>query len=71
MTSLAAILALLPMAIGGQGAEANAPLARAIIGGALGAMSLTLFVVPCLYVVFKRTPRADVSSQGATAPAEG
>jgi multidrug efflux pump subunit AcrB len=71
MTSLAAVLALLPMAIGGQGAEANAPLARAIIGGALGAMSLTLFVVPCLYVVFKRTPRADVSSQGATAPAEG
>ena len=33
MTSLAAILGLLPMAIGmGRGAEANIPLARAVIG---------------------------------------
>ncbi len=57
MTSLAAVLALTPMAIGGQGAEANAPLARAIIGGVLSAASLSLLVVPCLYVSFKRKPR--------------
>ncbi len=58
MTSLAAVLALTPMAIGGQGAEANAPLARAIIGGVLSAAVLSLLVVPCLYVAFKRTPGA-------------
>ena len=56
MTSLAAALALTPMAIGGPGAEANAPLARAIIGGVLSAASLSLLVVPCLYVSFKRKP---------------
>ena len=56
MTSLAAWLAMLPMAIGGQGAEANAPLARAIIGGVIAAAALSLIVVPCFYVMFKREP---------------
>ncbi|NNM59340.1 MAG: efflux RND transporter permease subunit [Legionellales bacterium] len=50
MTSLAAILALIPMAIGiGHGSEANIPLGRAVIGGQLCSMLLTLFVVPILY----------------------
>ncbi|MFQ5472385.1 MAG: efflux RND transporter permease subunit, partial [Dehalococcoidia bacterium] len=53
MTSLAAVMALVPMAIGGQGAEANAPLARAIIGGALSAATLSLVVVPCRYMLIK------------------
>ncbi len=56
MTSLTTILALTPMAVGGSGAEANAPLARAIIGGALSAVVLTLIVAPCLYVMLKRAP---------------
>ncbi|MFQ5591959.1 MAG: efflux RND transporter permease subunit, partial [Phycisphaerae bacterium] len=54
MTSLTTLLALTPMAIGFAGGEANAPLARTIIGGVLAAMVLTLVVVPCLYVMFKR-----------------
>ncbi|MFQ5670623.1 MAG: efflux RND transporter permease subunit [Acidobacteriota bacterium] len=54
MTSLSTVLALIPMAVGGAGAEANAPLARAIIGGVLGAGFLSLVVVPCLYVILKR-----------------
>lgn len=50
MTSLAAILALLPMAIGfGQGAEANVPLARAVVGGLTVSTLLTLLVVPVMY----------------------
>jgi len=61
MTSMAAWLAMLPMAIGGPGAEANAPLARAIIGGVISAAFLSLVVVPCLYVIFKR--------EGGPAPA--
>ena len=54
MTSLTTWLALLPMAIGLGGGEANAPLARAIIGGVLGATVLSLVVVPCLFLIFKR-----------------
>lgn len=55
MTSLAAILGLLPMAIGfGHGAEANVPLARAVIGGLFVSTFLSLFVVPCVYVSMHR-----------------
>jgi multidrug efflux pump subunit AcrB len=50
MTSLAATLGLVPMAIGGG---ANIPLARAVIGGVLASTALTLVVVPILYTVFK------------------
>ncbi len=54
MTSLTTWLALIPMAIGFSGGEANAPLARTIIGGVLAATVLSIVVVPCLYVIFKR-----------------
>ncbi len=57
MTSMTTALALLPMALGIAGAEGNVPLARTIIGGVLGAMVLTLFVLPCLYVWMKRPPK--------------
>ncbi len=57
MTSLAAILGLVPMAIGlGHGSEANIPLGRAVIGGQLVSMFLTLFVVPVLYRSFVKKP---------------
>ena len=54
MTSLTTWLALIPMAIGFAGGEANAPLARTIIGGVLAATVLSLIIVPCLYVMFQR-----------------
>ncbi|MCH8879853.1 MAG: efflux RND transporter permease subunit [Planctomycetes bacterium] len=54
MTSMTTWLALLPMAIGLAGGEANAPLARTIIGGVLAATALSLIVVPCLYILIKR-----------------
>lgn len=50
MTSLAAALGLVPMAIAGG---ANIPLARSVIGGVLAAAALTLFIVPLLYVTWK------------------
>ncbi len=54
MTSLAAILGLLPMAAGiGRGAEANMPLATAVIGGLAFSTVMTLFVVPAFYVYIK------------------
>ncbi|MBI3073295.1 MAG: efflux RND transporter permease subunit [Deltaproteobacteria bacterium] len=55
MTSIAAMLGLLPMALEiGEGAETNGPLGRAVIGGLLASTLLVLFVVPALYVVMKR-----------------
>ena len=68
MTSLTTWLALLPMAMGFAGGEANAPLARAIIGGVLGATVLSLIVVPCLYVMFKRPQQTDGPTDPMFAP---
>lgn len=65
MTSLTTWLALLPMAIGFGGSSTNAPLARAIIGGVVGATVLSLTVVPCLYVLMKRRQE---SCETAVAP---
>ena len=59
MTSLTTWLAMLPMAIGFGGGEANVPLARAIIGGVIGATVLTLLVIPCLYVMLKSPKRPE------------
>jgi len=58
MTGLAAILGLMPMAFFGG---ANIPLARAVVGGILAALVLVLFVVPVLYVLFKREKAVAVS----------
>ena len=51
MTSLAAVLGLVPMAIAGG---TNIPLARAVIGGVAASTLLILYVVPILYSLFKR-----------------
>ena len=55
MTSIAAVLGLLPMAIGlGRGSEANVPLARAVVGGLTASTVLVLLFVPVLYTLLKR-----------------
>jgi multidrug efflux pump subunit AcrB len=59
MTSVTTILALLPMAIGFAGGEADEPLARTIVGAVVAATLLPKFVVPCLYVIFKRQPEIN------------
>jgi multidrug efflux pump subunit AcrB len=38
----------------GAGAEQNAPLGRAVLGGLFLATLLTLFVVPAFYSIFSR-----------------
>jgi multidrug efflux pump subunit AcrB len=60
MTALAMIIGMLPMAIGlGEGAEQNAPLGRAVIGGLSLATLTTLFFVPVMYSLLRRhAPRA-------------
>jgi hypothetical protein len=50
MTAFAMIIGMIPMALGlGEGAEQNAPLGRAVIGGLLFATVSTLFFVPLLF----------------------
>src|SRR3989449_1831554 len=62
MTALATCLGLLPMAVGfGEGAEANEPLARAVIGGVAGSCLMTLLVVPILHSMGAPAPDGRAS----------
>jgi multidrug efflux pump subunit AcrB len=55
MTALAMIIGMVPMAMGlGEGAEQNAPLGRAVIGGLLLATVATLFFVPVVFSFLHR-----------------
>src|ERR1700676_5293305 len=55
MTSLATLLGLIPMALGIEaGSEAYAPLARAIIGGLLSSVVVTVYLVPAAYLLVHR-----------------
>ena len=58
MTSLATVIGLVPMALKlGTGSEAYAPLARAIIGGLIVSVLLTVFIVPAAYLLVYRRQR--------------
>ena len=56
MTSLATVIGLLPMALTlGEGSEAYAPLAQAIIGGLTVSVLLTVFLVPAgFFLVYQK-----------------
>ena len=60
MTTTTTILGLLPLAFGlGEGADAQAPLARAVIGGLTGSTLITLVLIPAVYTLFH--PETKVS----------
>jgi multidrug efflux pump subunit AcrB len=63
MTSFATIIGMVPMALEwGTGSEQYAPLARAIIGGLLASVALTVFIVPAAYLLVygeKASPVAE------------
>ena len=60
MTSLATIFGLLPMALKlGEGSEAYAPLARAILGGLAVSVALTVLLVPACYYLWHRNRSLD------------
>jgi heavy metal efflux system protein len=62
MTSLLAMLGLLPMALShGIGSEVQRPLATVIIGGLVSATTLTLFLLPTLYLAFEGRAAARIS----------
>eukprot|EP00913_Durusdinium_trenchii_P035242 g32972.t1 len=59
MTSLTLLAAMLPLSVKlAPGGEAMIPLARAVIGGMLVSMVLTLVLVPCVYGLLKRPAAA-------------
>ena len=54
ITATTTIFALLPLALGlNEGGEAQAPMARAVIGGLLSSTLITLVIVPVMYSVFE------------------
>ena len=73
MTALAMIIGMVPMALGlGEAGEQNAPLGRAVIGGLAMATIATLFVVPVIYTLVRKSmpilheldARFEAESQG-------
>ncbi len=53
MTNLAMIAGMFPLALGlGEGGDQMAPLGRAVVGGLLGSLLATLFILPGVFGVF-------------------
>jgi multidrug efflux pump subunit AcrB len=64
MTALAMIIGMIPMALSlGEGAEQNAPLGRAVIGGLIFATVATLLFVPAVFVLIHGRPGAGGAAQ--------
>lgn len=65
MTAMTTMLALSPLALGiGEGGEAQAPLARAVIGGLLSSSLITLIFVPTVYAIFERRQEGKTEPEG-------
>jgi len=70
MTTMAALLAGLPLALGsGIGSELRHPLGIAIVGGLIFSQMLTLYTTPVIYLAFDRLSRRFVGSK-TTSPVD-
>ncbi len=75
MTTLTAIVGLLPMALGfGEGSEVQAPMARVVIGGLTTSTLITLLFIPTIYTMIEerglreKAPAREVELEGAPEP---
>jgi HAE1 family hydrophobic/amphiphilic exporter-1 len=69
MTTATTVLALLPLALGvGEGADAQAPLARVVVGGLTVSAVITLGLIPVVYSLAHRESSPGPSG-GAARPA--
>jgi len=65
MTTLTTVLGLFPLSLGlGEGGEAQAPLARVVIGGLLSSTLITLVLIPVVYSIFERRLKGGLSLAG-------
>jgi len=64
MTSFATMAAAVPSAFAtGAGSETFKPMAITLIGGVLVSTILTLYVVPCVYLMMDRFRKRDASRE--------
>jgi HAE1 family hydrophobic/amphiphilic exporter-1 len=71
MTTMAAIFATLPIAMGlGAGAETRRPLGIAVVGGLVFSQFLTLYVTPVFYVALDRATEYVRKRRATVLPAE-
>ncbi len=64
MTSLATVIGLIPTALGlERGAEANRPLALAVVGGLTSSTVLSLFLVPVIFLLIARRETAGAPAR--------
>ena len=70
MTTLTTILALLPLALGyGEGADAQAPMARAVVGGLTLSTLVTLVLIPVVYSLVHGSSSPSPRSEDTARPA--
>ena len=72
MTTMAAMLAGIPLAVGsGTGAELRRPLGIAIVGGLIFSQMLTLYTTPVIYLAFDRLAKRLTGAHEARAALPG
>ncbi len=72
MTTMAALLGALPLALGsGYGSEIRQPLGIVMIGGLVLSQVLTLFTTPVVYLAFDRLARRRGGDAGRAAVEAG
>jgi len=72
MTTMAALFAGLPLALGtGVGSELRRPLGITIVGGLIVSQALTLYTTPVVYLFFDRLAKRVTRSRAARAARHG